>query len=224
MTASIQELLTTLGYDAGPADGAVGRRTRRAIIAFQRKAGLSADGRPSETLYARLTRALNHGDGSQQMAAAKRTAGGPNWREAATLPTEATAATLAKIAPAAGTAGPAKTASPDQIRDIAPPIDQEIVHGARWRITDSNGASFELVLEVGGHVTGTAVPQFWHWEQTGDTMRLIFDNQWGGRIVRTGHVVGDRIIGSAEGNGQKWPWKAVRLLDKPDQAAWSDKP
>ena len=118
LIASIQELLTTLGYDTGPADGKMGRRTRRAITAFQRKAKLPADGQPSEALYRRLTQALNRGASGSHTASGR--------------PTAAAAAALAAIAPAAGTA--------------APPIEHALPHGVHWRITDSNGASFDLLL------------------------------------------------------------------------------
>ncbi len=40
-----QELLTALGYDAGPADGVMGGRTRKALILFQDAQGLESTGR-----------------------------------------------------------------------------------------------------------------------------------------------------------------------------------
>jgi hypothetical protein len=230
LIASIQELLATLGYNTGPADGIVGQRTHRAILAFQHRIGMHADGRPSEALYARLTRALNHGEGGRPAERPVRRAAGhaePPVRALplpAAIPTDAVTATLAATAPAAGGATAAKPASTDRVRDVAPPIDREILHGVRWRVTDSNGASFELLLEAGGRVGGTALAQFWHWARSGDTIRLIFDNQWGGRVVRTGHFVGDGIVGTAEGNGLTWRWKAVRISAKPDRAAWTSTP
>jgi len=214
LIASIQELLTTLGYETGPADGMMGQRTRRAIVAFQRKAKLPADGQPSEALYRHLTQALNHGAGGRPTASATPSA-------ASARPTAAAAAALAAIAPAAGTAVPP---GPDRVRDVAPPIEHVLVHGVRWRITDSNGAAFDLLLEAGGHVAGTAMARFWHWERTGDTIRLTFDNEWGGRVVRTGQVAGDRIAGTAEGGGRKWSWHAERVPTGPDRAAWSGNP
>lgn len=230
LIASIQELLTTLGYKAGRADGIIGQYTRHAILAFQRRIGMAADGRPSEALYVRLTRALNQGGrGSRGEKPAKRV-GSP--KRTATVPTAAIpmdlmdgmAVTLAAAAPAAGRAAAAKPVSPDRVRDVAPPIDREILRGARWSISDSNGASFELLLEPGGHIGGTALAQFWHWERRGGSIRLIFDNQWGGRVVRTGHFIGGRIVGTAEGNGLTWSWKAERLSAKPDRAAWTSTP
>ena len=44
----IQEELDTLGYKPGPADGVMGSRTRAAIMAYQRNAGLAVDGRVSQ--------------------------------------------------------------------------------------------------------------------------------------------------------------------------------
>jgi len=55
---SIQEMLGTLGYDAGVPDGAPGPRTRAAIEAYQRDAGLPVDGVPSESLRRDLARAV----------------------------------------------------------------------------------------------------------------------------------------------------------------------
>lgn len=52
--ADIQRELTRLNYDPGPVDGILGAQTRRAIEAYQRDAELDADGRPSDTLLARL--------------------------------------------------------------------------------------------------------------------------------------------------------------------------
>ena len=58
LVASIQTLLSALGYDMGPFDGSMGPKTGAAIVAFQRSVGLPADGAPSEPLYARLKTAL----------------------------------------------------------------------------------------------------------------------------------------------------------------------
>lgn len=48
--AQMQQRLTELGYNPGPADGTLGPRTRAAIQAFQRARGLVADGAPSPAL------------------------------------------------------------------------------------------------------------------------------------------------------------------------------
>ncbi len=40
----VQKQLTALGYNPGPADGLYGEKTRQAVIAFQKKEGLTADG------------------------------------------------------------------------------------------------------------------------------------------------------------------------------------
>lgn len=50
----IQQLLNQRGYDAGPADGVMGLRTRTAIQAYQRTAGLPVTGQPSLALYNHL--------------------------------------------------------------------------------------------------------------------------------------------------------------------------
>lgn len=50
----VQEVLTLLGYDAGPADGTLGPKTEAAIRDFQRDVGLPADGQVSNELIAAL--------------------------------------------------------------------------------------------------------------------------------------------------------------------------
>lgn len=52
----IQALLTSLGYDAGEADGVLGSRTREALRAFQRAASLPPDGYPTPEVLDRLRR------------------------------------------------------------------------------------------------------------------------------------------------------------------------
>ncbi len=46
----IQSTLNELGYDAGPADGQIGSRTRGAITSYQRDQGLLVTGQPSQSL------------------------------------------------------------------------------------------------------------------------------------------------------------------------------
>jgi membrane-bound lytic murein transglycosylase B len=53
---TLQEGLTTLGYDTGGTDGVLGRRTRQAIRDFQKARGIPADGYATASL---LTRILN---------------------------------------------------------------------------------------------------------------------------------------------------------------------
>ncbi len=52
----IQSRLKEQGLDPGPLDGLMGRRTRAAIEEYQRKSGLSVDGKPSRQLLERLVR------------------------------------------------------------------------------------------------------------------------------------------------------------------------
>lgn len=54
--ATVQSLLSRLGYAPGPADGEMGPRTRDAIRAFQRSVGMPDTGEVSEELIERLTR------------------------------------------------------------------------------------------------------------------------------------------------------------------------
>jgi membrane-bound lytic murein transglycosylase B len=50
----IQKRLSAMGFETGGADGRFGARTYEAVIAFQRKAGLPLDGKPSVKLLERL--------------------------------------------------------------------------------------------------------------------------------------------------------------------------
>ncbi|RKF07122.1 hypothetical protein DEM25_004505 [Oceaniradius stylonematis] len=52
--ANIQAILNDNGYDAGPVDGLMGRKTRDAIIAFQRDNGLPATGNVDQSLVENL--------------------------------------------------------------------------------------------------------------------------------------------------------------------------
>jgi len=51
---AIQNALTELGYDPGPIDGKMGKKTRAAITQFQVNSGLSPDGRASSSLLLKL--------------------------------------------------------------------------------------------------------------------------------------------------------------------------
>ncbi|PCI05870.1 MAG: hypothetical protein COB78_04645 [Hyphomicrobiales bacterium] len=49
-----QMLLSKMGFDAGPADGLMGTKTRNAVMAFQQRAGMTVDGKISAGLIAKL--------------------------------------------------------------------------------------------------------------------------------------------------------------------------
>ena len=50
----VQRELNELGYEAGPADGVMGPKTRAAIRAYQRRKGLQQDGRATKSLLGHL--------------------------------------------------------------------------------------------------------------------------------------------------------------------------
>ena len=52
--ASAQMLLGELGYDPGEADGLMGKKTRNAILRFQRKNDIRVDGKVSAQLIAMM--------------------------------------------------------------------------------------------------------------------------------------------------------------------------
>lgn len=55
----VQAGLNRLGYDSGPTDGILGPKTKAAIESYQRKNGMTVDGRPTEALAQRLDSQLN---------------------------------------------------------------------------------------------------------------------------------------------------------------------
>lgn len=54
----VQSGLAALGYEPGPADGKMGKKTQRAIKAFQQKVGIPVDGKISDTFILRMTEEL----------------------------------------------------------------------------------------------------------------------------------------------------------------------
>ena len=58
LVLAIQTMLAQLGYDPGPANGAIGLKTNMAISAFQKSIGLAGDGHPSEAVRAQLEKAV----------------------------------------------------------------------------------------------------------------------------------------------------------------------
>jgi membrane-bound lytic murein transglycosylase B len=54
----MQRRLTALGFETGGSDGRFGARTYEAVIAFQKRAGLSLDGRPNRKVLERLRKGL----------------------------------------------------------------------------------------------------------------------------------------------------------------------
>ncbi|MEJ0096885.1 MAG: SEL1-like repeat protein [Bauldia sp.] len=57
LVAKIQTLLADAGYDPGPADGVIGRKTTDAVRAYQQKAGVPVTGQIDKTLVASLSTA-----------------------------------------------------------------------------------------------------------------------------------------------------------------------
>lgn len=53
--ADVQRALKKAGYDPGPVDGQAGKKTKKAIKAFQRDHGLSADGVVGQKTWSKLS-------------------------------------------------------------------------------------------------------------------------------------------------------------------------
>lgn len=54
VVTDLQKRLNELGYDAGPADGQMGPKTRTAIRSYQKKSGVAPDGRLTASLMERI--------------------------------------------------------------------------------------------------------------------------------------------------------------------------
>ncbi len=68
LVQDVQRMLAELGYDPGPADGAMGERTRSAIRKYQGHSGFRQDGVPSESLRTALAADLGYPAGSTGQA------------------------------------------------------------------------------------------------------------------------------------------------------------
>ncbi|MEX2480361.1 MAG: peptidoglycan-binding protein [Gammaproteobacteria bacterium] len=75
VNGAIQSGLNELGYDAGPADGVMGGRTRAAIRDYQKDHAVRVDGQPSTSLLQHITGTL------QTAATATETSGDTAWRK-----------------------------------------------------------------------------------------------------------------------------------------------
>ena len=64
-----QIYLAALGFDPGPADGLIGKRTRAAVQHFQRRAGLTPTGQITDELLRLLQAAVTQGQERQRQAA-----------------------------------------------------------------------------------------------------------------------------------------------------------
>ncbi|MBT6273230.1 MAG: peptidoglycan-binding protein [Chromatiales bacterium] len=64
----MQSMLAELGYDPGPADGLMGRRTRNAIRSYQLHSGMGTTGEPSTELHSALSEDLGYADSSSSTA------------------------------------------------------------------------------------------------------------------------------------------------------------
>ena len=190
LVGDIQRLLSGRGFDAGPADGIMGARTRQAIVDYQISAGLPANGVPSRSLYDHLT------------------APPPEPKEAA-IPADTNG-----LPDEAETGG-----SQPEARPAAIPADQDTppatpsLAGTAWRFVDSTGGEFSLAFLPDGTVEGILYARFWRWRQTGDDVVISYDNGMGLRVTRPGRLSGPAAMsGRAEpSRGEPWSWTAERI-------------
>lgn len=88
LTRVVQARLNALGYDAGPADGAMGDQTMTAIQAFERESGLPVTGKPSAELATNLEVALGEKEKAEAEKAADQKAAAPDPKLVQTVKTE----------------------------------------------------------------------------------------------------------------------------------------
>jgi peptidoglycan hydrolase-like protein with peptidoglycan-binding domain len=207
----VQEILRSLGYDPGPADGIPGSRTLLAVSQFQQQMGLPQTGRLDLALWRTLT-----GEAGKERRAGSR--GEALAETAATalgaIETAAGAAAPAKAQPAAKAAAPAaRPAVPAAGTAGDPPevLALSLVRG-EWEILDEDGARQKLRFVSGGTVSDALIPKFWRWRTENDLLVIRFDNGAGGWVNRVGRLVSEnRIEGSAESSRKRsWSWTATR--------------
>ncbi len=190
LVGDIQRLLTGRGFDAGPADGIIGARTRRAIVDYQISAGLPADGVPSRSLYDHLTAP-------------------PPEPEAVAMPADTNG--LPAGAETGGGQPEALPAASSADQD-KPPATPSLA-GTAWRFADSTGGEFSLAFLPDGTIEGILYARFWRWRQAGEDVVISYDNGMGLRVTRPGRLSGPAAMsGRAEpSRGEPWNWTAERI-------------
>lgn len=181
----IQQLLAEHGFDPGPADGSMGRRTSRAIARYQKSAELAADGRPTLALLDHLRKP----------------------------PGDTGANETNEAAPVAGVE-PAQT-SDDPPPPPPPLPSVPSLTNTVWRIIDDSGSTLTLTFVHGGAVKGVLYDQFWNWRQSGDKVTITYDNGMGRQVTRSGTRTGlDTMSGNATASrGGDWKWSAQRVSE-----------
>jgi peptidoglycan hydrolase-like protein with peptidoglycan-binding domain len=213
----IQESLTALGFDAGPADGLLGEQTRSAIVKAQRQLGWETDGEPSPELLEvlRRTMAARKRAVAAPESALPQTEGGAAGRQAATEPADEAqrtdqAATGSSEASDEDGVAPA-TATPDPSRPATPEVRYGIA-GSKWNFADSTGANFTAVLRPDGTVRGPVLSGDWTWQAEGSSISMEYRNGIGHWSKRQGVLQsGNAMQGTGQSSlGDTWTWNATR--------------
>lgn len=76
MVRETQRLLSELGYDPGPVDGAFGPKTEEAISAYERTSGLKRSGKPSKQVLAALRASAEAATATRPSAVSERSPSG----------------------------------------------------------------------------------------------------------------------------------------------------
>jgi hypothetical protein len=207
MARNIQRMLAERGFDPGPADGIVGRKTRRAIVEYQNSVGLPADGQPSRSLYEKLIGENGRNPtGESDRATLPDLTNTNNRGDSIDLPADASTAT----------SGPGPQLE-NAIADVAaqsttPPPGRSLANSV-WRFVDSTGGEFTLTFLPNGVVQGVLYERFWSWRQSGDDVVITYDNGMGLQVTRSGTLTGPTSMpGSAEpSRGDSWTWVAEKV-------------
>lgn len=207
--AEIQTLLADLGFDPGPADGQIGPKTRRAIVAWQRIAGLPDDGIPTVSLLQAL-----RGKTDEK----------PDDSKSAPMPDAPVDPASTSIDPLSDNAVAAHgdaALAPDGGDIVVAPleealrVDQPILAGSAWRFVDDTGSAFTIKFRPDGKLEGVVYADFWKWWMNDDELSVSYDNGMGLTVTRTGTLTGpDAMEGQAiASRGQTWTWRATRIDD-----------
>ena len=207
LVSDIQRLLAARGFEPGPADGVVGRKTRQAIADYQQSVELPADGKPSRSLYEQLV-GENGGNpaGKSDRATLPDLTTTKDHGNSNDLPAEANAA-----------ASKLELQLENGLEDVAgqsttPPPVQSLANSV-WRFVDSTGSEFTLSFLPNGVVEGVLYERFWSWRQSGDNVVITYDNGMGLKVTRLGTLTGPTSMpGSAKSSrGDNWTWMAERI-------------
>ena len=94
----------------------------------------------------------------------------------------------------------------------------------KWQIEDENGATQILFFKPDGTLNGKGFTQFTRWQNFGNTLQILYQNDLGRRVLREGRLTAPgRLQGTAREEGhligveKSWRWKGRLLTSSPQK-------